>query len=123
MEKKNDILLPETGVHEDEQLKGVFSLKFREDHGFNQFCRENFDQFDPVRFEAIALRVFAGEETVTTLYAVDRFKQDPNESKLPVKKFKSTKLKMQDILPFIDEYNFTVTAGNYSLEQMEVINK
>lgn len=123
MEKKGDILVPETVVMEEEQLKGLFSLKFRGDMSFNRFCEENFDNFDPERFEAIALRLFAGKDTQTTLYALDRYRQEYNSSKIPVKKFKSEKIGLKEILPYLDEYNFTVTAGNYSLDQMEVINK
>ncbi|MCW3075688.1 MAG: hypothetical protein JWO32_297, partial [Bacteroidetes bacterium] len=45
------------------------------------------------------------------------------EDKIPVKKFKSSQLSLGDVMPFIFEFNFTLSIGNHNLDDMEVINK
>jgi len=109
----------------DEQLKGILSVTIEPGKSLNDFCKRNFNNFDPERFEAVALRVFHGKETIATLYALDKSKQNLNadDGKLRVKKFKSLELSLAEILPYIKEFNFTVTTGNYPVENMEVINK
>lgn len=110
----------------EEQLKGILSVTIEPGKSLNDFCKLNFNNFDPERFEALALRVFHGKETVVTLYAVDKSRQDGTNGesdKLPVKKFKSTDLSLTHMLPFVKEFNFTVTSGNYPVENMEVTNK
>jgi hypothetical protein len=110
----------------EQQLKGPLSLTFLAENNFIQFCKNNFNNFDPEHHEAIAFRVFHGEETIVTLYALDKFRKgslSSNTHKLPVKKFKNQGLALSTLWPYIQEFNFTVSTGKYDLEDMEVINK
>lgn len=116
----------EETIIKEEQLKGLLSVKFPTGKTFNDFCEKYFNNYDPKQFDAIAIRFFYGNETIVTLYALDKFRQQGTNyetGKVPVKKFKTTGLSLRKILPFIRELNFTLTAGNYSLEGMQVINK
>ncbi|MES2590590.1 MAG: hypothetical protein V4608_01810 [Bacteroidota bacterium] len=116
----------EYNVKNKEELKGRISFTFKQNSSFEDFCVDNFDHYDRDRFEAIAIRMFYGKEIVVTLYALDKSRQEGtsfNVNKLPVKKFKTTTLSLTQILPYIEEFNFTLTAGNYSIDDMEVINK
>jgi hypothetical protein len=110
----------------EEQLKGILSITIEPGKSLSAFCKLNFNNFDPDRYEALALRVFHGKETVVTLYALDK-KRDARKSQssdtLPVKKFKSMDLSITQLLPYIKEYNFTVSSGNYPVDKMEVINR
>ena len=87
---------------------------------------KNLPDYNPDRFEVMALRFFYGKETMITLYAVDKHRMEGtnfSEGKMPVKKFKLNPSFMKDILPLVEECNFTLTTGNYPLMDMEVINK
>ncbi len=110
----------------EEELNGYLSVTICRGSSFNEFCKSNFDNFDPEQFDAIAIRVLYGKEIVITLYALDKYRQAGTNygiNRLPVKKFKKTFFEFTDILPFIKEFNFTLTTGIYTLEDMEVINK
>ncbi len=110
----------------NQNLKGYLSLTFCSGVTFNEFCVRNFNNYDPDQFDAIAIRIFFGKEIIMTLYALDKLRQEGTNydfNKLPVKKFKVVKLSFDDILPFIKEFNFTLTTANYTLEDMQVINK
>jgi len=116
----------EKNIEKEEELKGLLSVKFPAGKTFDDFCAKYFNNYNPDLYEAIAIRVFYGNETIITLYALDKFRQqgtnyDP--TKVPVKKFKTDQLSLIKILPFIREFNFTLTSGNYSLDEMQVINK
>jgi hypothetical protein len=112
--------------HNEEELNGYLSVTICNGTTFNEFCKSNFDNYNPELFDAIALRVLYGKEIVITLYALDKLRQAGTNyglNKLPVKKFKKTVFSFADILPFIKEFNFTLTTGNYTLEDMDIVNK
>ena len=46
-----------------------------------------------------------------------------HKNKIQVKKFKLEADFIKDMISHFQEYNFTLTTGNYPLEDMEVINK
>jgi len=107
-------------------LKGRISLKFKPEKNLDEFCESNFEHYDKERFEAIAVRLFYGDEIIVTLYALDKARQQGEVyycGKLPVKKFKTTTISLAQVLPFIEEFNFTLTSGRYPLDEIEVINK
>lgn len=109
-----------------EELRGSFLLKLCPGKTLDEFCERNFNNYDRDRFEAIAIRLFYGKEIIMTLYALDRTRQEGSNfdfNKLPVKKFKINFRSLPEILSFVDEFNFTLGVGNYSLEDMVVINK
>ena len=110
----------------NEKITGALTVELYPGKSLEEFCHRHFSNYDPDRFEAVAIRVFSGKEMVVTLYALDRSRQDGstyNLSKLPVKKFKMMNLSALDILEFVKEFNLTLAVGNYDLEDIEVINK
>jgi hypothetical protein len=111
-------------THED--LAGEFSVKLANEQTLDDFCAQHIPEYNRDRFEALAIRLYVGAETVITVYAVDKTRQENSSitpGKVPVKKFKITHLKMIDILSYCAGFNFTLTTGNYAIADMEVINK
>ncbi len=111
-------------THED--LKGEFSVKLANEQTLDDFCAEHIPEYNKDRFEALAIRLYVGGETVITVYAVDKTRQETSSGtpgKVPVKKFKITTMKMIDILSYCSGFNCTLSTGNYAIEDMEVINK
>jgi hypothetical protein len=87
---------------------------------------ENVPDYNRDRFEAVALRLFAGKEVIVTIYAIDKQRQEGsnfNPDKMPVKKFKIENVSVSKLFEWFQEFNFTINTGNYALEDMEVINK
>lgn len=113
-------------LHPAKVLKGRISLQFQQERNLDEFCERNFEHYDKERFEAVAVRLFYGKEIIVTLYALDKARQQGGGyylGKLPVKKFKTTTISLDQVLPFIEEFNFTLTSGRYPLDEIEVINK
>ncbi|MES2892623.1 MAG: hypothetical protein V4725_11435 [Bacteroidota bacterium] len=112
-------------THED--LAGEFSVKLANGQTLDDFCADHIPEYNRDRFEALAIRLYVGAETIVTVYAVDKTRQEASSTispgKIPVKKFKITTLKMIDILSYGAGFNFTLTTGNHAIEDMEVINK
>jgi hypothetical protein len=110
----------------NEHMKGTISLKLKANKQIEEFCERYFKNYNRDQFEVVALRFYYGKEIIVTLYALDKIRQDGtnfNHNKLPVKKFKSSTVSFEDILPYVNELNFTLNTGNYSVEDIEVINK
>lgn len=109
-----------------EMLTGTISLELAEGKTMQEFCASRFNNYDPDQYDAVAIRFYFGKEIIVTLFALDKVRQEGTNfdpDKIPVKKFKMNPFPLNDILSFISELNFTLTTGNYSLEDMEVINK
>jgi hypothetical protein len=109
-----------------DDLGGALSVKLKDGKTFEDFCIQNIPNYSPDRFEAIAIRVFYGKEMVITVYALDKSRQEGdnfNPEKMPVKKFKLVSISITTVLSFLEGFNFTLTTGNYPLEDMEVENK
>jgi hypothetical protein len=108
------------------ELKGTLSVQLKSGKTLDEFCKNNFENYDSERFEAVALRVYYGKETIITLFARDRnWQQNHSNSSVsfPVKKFKKGSIDLLDLMLFIEEFNFTLNAGHFPIEDMEVINK
>lgn len=103
-------------------ISGAISVKLRDSKTLEDLCLDVIPGYDPQRFEAVALRLFCGKETIMTIYALDKSHKDPDQ-KLPVKKFKLEHLTLEKLAQYCSEFNLTVTTGNYPLQDMEVINK
>ena len=109
-----------------EKLEGVISFKLLPGKSIDEFCEQYFDNYNRDQYEAVVLRVYSGKEFIVTLYALDKVKQEGSnydKNKLPVKKFKSFTLTFADMLPYLSEFNFTISPGNYPLEDIEIMNK
>jgi len=106
-------------------LGGTISVKLKHSSAFNDYCAQHIENYNPDRFEALAVKVYYGKETTVTLFAIDKERQEGNNfspGKIPVKKFKLDIRFVQDMLPHIKEFNFTLSTDDYPLEDMEVIN-
>lgn len=117
-------LQSDTNIKDD--LGGAMSIKFKENSSFNDYCRTHIGNFNPDRYEIVAVRLFYKTEPILTFYALDKSRQEGTSftpGKIPVKKFKLQLSSISDILPFIEEMNLTLTTGNYPLADLEVINK
>jgi hypothetical protein len=81
--------------------------------------------FNPDRFEAIAVRVFIESALQVTIFAIDKSKQEnwSKTDKLPIHKFKLDVTDLSVIMLMVQQVNFTLTTGEFDLEDMEVINK
>jgi hypothetical protein len=108
------------------ELEGKLTIRLAPGKTLDEFCEKHFENYNSDQFEAVAIRVYYGKEMVVTLYALDKVKQEGtnyNISKIPVKKFKTTTFGLTELLMFVQEFNFTISTGNFPLEDMEVINK
>jgi hypothetical protein len=108
------------------ELTGKLTLTLNPGRTLDEFCERHFNNYNSDQFEAVAIRVYYGKEMIVTLYALDKVRQkgtNYNINKIPVKKFKTTAFGFSDLLTFISEFNFTLSTGNYDLDEMEVINK
>jgi hypothetical protein len=113
-------------VQDSDELKGEILVQLKKHESLNKFCTKYFTNFDPGQFDAVAIRVYYKHDFQVTLYALDRVRHsrsDFDPAELPVKKFKSNGLPLMEVFALIEEFNFTLTTGNYPLELMRVINK
>lgn len=109
-----------------EDISGEITVKMANGQTLSDFCLQHIPEYNPDRFEAFAIRLFVARETVITVYALDKIRQEGttfNPEKIPVKKFKINTLPLTDMLSYCESFNCTLTTGNYALEDMEVINK
>ena len=109
-----------------EAIAGEMSVKLANNQTLDDFCVQHIADYNRDRFEALAIRVYVGDETVITIYAVDKTRQENTTimvNKLPVKKFKITTLPVSELFSYCEGFNCTLSTGNYALEDMEVINR
>jgi len=109
-----------------EEIEGKITVRFNRNTSLIDLCEKFFKTFNADEHEPIALRLFYGKETILTLYALDKVRQENSSDfreKLPVRKFKEVIDSIEEVLLFLNEMNFTLEAGNFPLDDMEVINK
>ena len=112
--------------HTHGDVSGFIAAKFSNGQTLDDFCVEHIAGYNRNRFEAIALRLFVGKETIITIYALDKIRQEGttyDHSKIPVKKFKIDTLSADALFSYCDSLNVTLDTGNYAIEDMEVMNK
>lgn len=108
------------------ELRGGITVNMANGQTLEDICTEYIPGYNRDRFEALAIRVFTGNETVITVYAVDKIRQEDStlkEGSLPVKKFKLADISLSDVLSYCSSFNCTLSTGNYDIEDMEVMNK
>jgi hypothetical protein len=121
-----EIMQHDSDYHFNKDLFGGMAVKFKNIEKLHQLLVKHIGDYNPDRFELVAVRIYYGKETVVTIYSLDKNRQEGSnfsKEKLPVHKFKVNNLHPAELLPFIEECNFTLTTGNYDLNEMEVINK
>ncbi|MCE3294389.1 MAG: hypothetical protein K0R65_103 [Crocinitomicaceae bacterium] len=114
---------PETKTKDD--LGGVISLEFIPGISLNDFCAKHIENYDPQRYDVLALRFHYGQEMSLIAYAIDNeySSKDDDPLKGPVKKFKIDNFSISDILSYITECNFTITTGLHPLKDLDLINQ
>ena len=123
--QKTNIMQHELNIHH-EGLSGQLSVKMANGQTLDDFCTDHLHDYNRDRFEALAIRVYLGGETIITVYAVDKLRQEGssvNVSKIPVKKFKLSTLSVNELFSYCAGFNFTLSTGNYALEDMEITNR
>ncbi len=112
------------GQHGD--LSGSIAIKLANGQTLDDFCAQHIADYNRDRFEAVAIRLFLAGETVITIYALDKIRQEDSilePGKFPVKKFKINTLRANVLFSYCESLNFTLSTGNYPIEDMEVMNK
>jgi len=108
------------------EIEGKITFDLVSEKSLEEFCEKYFNNYNSRDYEALALRVHYGKEINVTLFALvkQRMKGETfGEGKVPVKKFKQTNFSWQEVISFITGFNFTITTGKHSLDEMQVINK
>lgn len=111
---------------ENGSINGAMAVTLANEQTLDDFCVQYIPDYNKDRFEAFAIRVFLAKETVITIYAVDKIRQEDstvNKEKIPVKKFKLSTIPVNELFSYCAALNFTLTTGNFALEDMEVVNK
>ena len=107
-------------------ISGGIHVKLREGLTLDDICQQEIPDYNRDRFEAVALRLFAGKEVIVTIFALDKLRQEGSNfdpEKLPVKKFKLENVSVPRLFEWFGEFNFTLSSGNYELEDIEVMNR
>ena len=105
-------------------MTGKIAVKFRSEP-LNALCKKYIPSFDDVRFEIVAVRLFAAKEFIVTVYAADKLSNITSlpDGKQPVKKFKLENVNPADLPAIVEAFNFTLCNENYNLEEMGITNK
>lgn len=109
-----------------QDLLGAFSVELANNQSLDDFCAAHIMEYNRDRFEALAIRVYVGDEAVITVYAIDKSRQENSSlgtEKIPVKKFKITTLPVSELFSYCKGFNCTLSSGNYDINEIEVINK
>jgi hypothetical protein len=117
-------LSSDTKVKND--LVGTIAVDLKPGTSLDDFCSRMISNYNPDRFEAFAIRFYFGNEKIVTVYAIDKDRLEGgnfDKDKMPVKKFKLDQKFIEELFPLIYTGNFTLTTGNYPIDDMEVINK
>ena len=116
---------PITETKTKDDLGGVISLEFIPGVSLNDFCARHIENYDPARFEVLALRFQYSKDMTIIVYAIDNNYNETEGDPLkgPVCKFKIDSFSIQDILSFVTEFSFTLTSGLHPLKDLELINK
>ena len=107
-------------------ISGEISVTLANKQTLDDFCAAHILDYNRERFEAFAIRLFLGKETVITVYAIDKIRQkdtDLIKEKIAVKKFKLNTVEVGALFSYCASLNFTLTNNKFSLENMEVMNK
>ena len=106
-------------------LSGCVNIDLFNKDDFNSLAQK-IAKYNPARFDPVALRMFIQRsKPVITLYALDTYQQETSsepKNKLPVRKFK-IRISWDEFINMVKRLDFTVTHGDYDLNDILVINK
>lgn len=110
---------------EGHDFSGMASLDLHDAQAFYKFLATTAD-FDPDRYDPVALKVYITENHPTvTLYVLDKTAQETGthpKDKLPVRKLKM-QLQWSELFSFVRRFDIVVTTGAYDVKDMLVINE
>src|SRR5215203_5013709 len=95
--------------YDHHDISGGITVKLRDGLTLDDICMQNIDDYNRDRFEAVALRLFAGKEVIVTMYVLDKHRQEGsnfNPERLPVKKIKIENVSISKLFEWFDEFNF-----------------
>ena len=110
----------------NEEIKGMISAKLANNQTLDDFCTDHISEYNKDRFEAFAIRIFLGNESIITVYALDKSRQEDSAihpGRFPVKKFKLPDFPISSIFSYFSSFNCTLSNGNHNIDEMEVMNK
>ncbi len=106
-------------------MKGTISATLANNQSLDDFYAEHIADYNRHRFEAFAIRVFSGNETIFTIYALDKLRlEDSNlhKGRVPVKKLNPQSC-LSSIFTYFISVSSTLPNGNYDINDMEIMNK
>lgn len=106
-----------------DDLNGEISIKFHEQADLNTFA-SRIAGIDTTQYQPLAFRVYVSQATIVTIYALDVAQSKTYNGpigKIPVKKFK-VDIQPQDLFSMFRQLDFTLIAGDYSVDSFDVIN-
>jgi hypothetical protein len=106
-------------------ISGAISVKLHGGQTLDHFCTAFIKNYDAARFQAVALRIYAGKEMIVTIFAADRANMNgaSDGKKLLVRKFKLENIPAAELFKYIDAFNFTVAPADQHIEDMEVMEE
>ena len=105
-------------------MQGKIAMEF-DRKALKDLCAKYIPGYDASRYEVVAIRLFCAKEIVLTIYAEDKNNSVSGlaENKFPVKKFKKQIHSPAEFFEFVQAFNFTISSGDYNMEDMEVTNR
>lgn len=119
-------LMTNSPTDTEAHLKGSIKVTLANNLNLEDFCSQYIPDYNRDRFEALAIRLFVGDETLITVYALDKIRQEDSSAsreKIPVKKFKLTGVPITAVFNYCSAFNCTLDTGMYDIEDLEVVNK
>ncbi len=104
-------------------MSGSIAIKLANNQSFNDFCVEHIPNYNRDRFEAFAIRILIGKETIITVYALDKTPPKNPPEKIPVRKFKLNISPLDSLFSYCESLNLTLTTGTYKIDDIEIMNK
>lgn len=107
-------------------LSGDISIHLKEGQTLHDLFGKYVYEYSRERFEPISMRIFVGKETIVTLYAIDKLREDSSQvpaDKIAVRKFKIGNIPLEELFSCMASFNCTLTTNSYPLDAMYVMNK
>ncbi len=103
-------------------MNGVASVNFRDGESLASFAAR-IARVDLDRYQPIFMRLYVEHVPVVTIYALDKAHYEAHRQqtgKLLVRKYK-VDVKLEEILGYFKQLDFSLLAGDYRIEDFEVI--
>jgi hypothetical protein len=106
------------------EMQGKIAMEFDRD-AMKQLCVKYIPGYEEERYEVVAIRLYCAGEIILTIYARDKSNSGTSlpVNKFPVKKFKKQIDSPAGFFEFVKAFNFTISAEDYDMHDMEVTNR